>query len=77
MVGCEYFIAKTFAHLLGGLVVTGVSVENPIISNIDKKPLTNLLIFLFCVCQREYLRSWLLAAIRPWVVMITTALWPM
>jgi len=43
---CEYFIAKTFAHLLGGLVVTGVSVEHPVMSNIDKKPLTNLLIFL-------------------------------
>ena len=45
MGGCEYFIAKTFAHLLGGLVVTGVSAENPVLSNIDKKPLTNLLVF--------------------------------
>jgi FtsH-binding integral membrane protein len=43
---CEYFIAKTFAHLLGGLVITGVSVEHPLMTNIDKKPLTNLLIFL-------------------------------
>jgi len=45
MVGCEYFIAKTFAHLLGGLVVTGVSAENPVLSNIENKPLTNLLSF--------------------------------
>lgn len=45
MVGCEYFIAKTFAHLLGGLVITGVSAENPVFSNIENKPLTNLLIF--------------------------------
>lgn len=42
---CQYFIAKTFAHLLGGLVVTGVSTENPVVADIDKKPLTNLCIF--------------------------------
>jgi FtsH-binding integral membrane protein len=46
MPGCEYFIAKTFAHLLGSLLVTGVSMEHPVMSNMHTKPLTNLLIFL-------------------------------
>jgi FtsH-binding integral membrane protein len=42
MPGCQYFIANTFAHLLGGLLVTGISTENPIINNIEKKPLSHL-----------------------------------
>jgi hypothetical protein len=47
MPGCPYFIANTFAHLLGGLLVTGISTENPIIDGIEKKPLTHLSLVMF------------------------------
>jgi len=39
---CPYFIANTFAHLLGGLFITGISTENPLISDVEKKPMTHL-----------------------------------
>jgi FtsH-binding integral membrane protein len=47
MPGCPYFIANTFAHLLGGLLVTGISTENPLVDKIEKKPLTHLALVLF------------------------------
>jgi len=47
MPGCPYFIANTFAHLLGGLLVTGISTENPLVPGIEKKPLTHLALVLF------------------------------
>lgn len=46
MPGCPYFVANTFVHLLGGLMVTGISTENPLISDIGKKPMTHLAIIL-------------------------------
>jgi len=46
MPGCPYFLANTFAHLLGGLMVTGISTENPLIGNVGKKPITHLSIIL-------------------------------
>jgi len=45
MPGCPYFIANTFAHLLGGLFVTGISTENPLIQ-LENKPMTHLAIIL-------------------------------
>jgi FtsH-binding integral membrane protein len=42
MPGCPYFIAKTFAHFFGALLITGISMENNIITDIEKKPLTHL-----------------------------------
>lgn len=47
MPGCPYFIANTFAHLLGGLFITGISTENPLVDKIEKKPLTHLALVLF------------------------------
>lgn len=35
MPGCPYFLANTFAHLLGGLIITGISTENPFIEDFD------------------------------------------
>jgi len=49
MPGCPYFIANTFGHLLFGLLFTGISAENPIITNIHKKPLTNLGLFILTI----------------------------
>ena len=46
MPGCPYFIANTFGHLLGGLLVTGISTENPVVDGIEKKPLTHLTLIL-------------------------------
>jgi FtsH-binding integral membrane protein len=46
MPGCPYFVANTFAHLLGGLMVTGISTENPLVGDIGKKPMTHLAIVL-------------------------------
>jgi FtsH-binding integral membrane protein len=46
MPGCPYFIANTFAHLLGGLFVTGISTENPLITDMENKPMTHLAILL-------------------------------
>jgi len=46
MPGCPYFIANTFGHLLGGLLVTGISTENPVVESIEKKPLTHLTLIL-------------------------------
>lgn len=43
---CPNFIANTFAHLLGGLLITGISTESPFINDLDKKPITSLFIFL-------------------------------
>jgi len=45
MPGCPYFIANTFAHLLGGLFVTGISTENPLFQ-LENKPMTHLAIIL-------------------------------
>jgi len=42
MPGCPYFIASTFAHLFGGFIVTGISTENPLIPDLDKKPITGI-----------------------------------
>ena len=47
MPGCPYFVANTLAHLLGGLLVTGISTENPLVSGIEKKPLTHLALVIF------------------------------
>jgi len=47
MPGCPYFIANTFAHLLGGLFITGISTENPLVKKIEKKPLTHLALVIF------------------------------
>jgi len=47
MPGCPYFIGNTFAHLLGGLLVTGISSENPLVSDIETKPMTHLSFILF------------------------------
>lgn len=47
MPGCPYFIGNTFAHLLGGLLITGISTENPLVKKIEKKPLTHLALVLF------------------------------
>jgi FtsH-binding integral membrane protein len=47
MPGCPYFIANTFGHLLGGLLLTGISSENPLVDKIEKKPLTHLTLVLF------------------------------
>jgi FtsH-binding integral membrane protein len=41
MPGCPYFIANTFAHLLGGLFITGISTENPIVKDVKHKPITH------------------------------------
>ena len=41
MPGSQYFLANTFSHLLGGLIVTGISVENPLFSKLGEKPMTN------------------------------------
>jgi len=46
MPGCPYFIANTFLHLFGGLLLTGISTEHQVISDLDKKPLTQFGIFL-------------------------------
>jgi FtsH-binding integral membrane protein len=46
MPGCPYFIANTFAHLLGGLFVTGISSENSVIGDIHHKPMTHLAIII-------------------------------
>jgi len=45
MPGCPYFLANTFAHLLGGVLVTGISTENPIVKDLNKKPMTQLAMF--------------------------------
>jgi FtsH-binding integral membrane protein len=47
MPGCPYFIANTFAHLFGGLLISGISSENPVISDVDKKPLTGFTMLIF------------------------------
>lgn len=47
MPGCPYFIANTFGHLLGGLLLTGISSENPVVNGIEKKPLTHLTLVIF------------------------------
>jgi FtsH-binding integral membrane protein len=47
MPGCPYFIGNTFAHLVGGLLVTGISTENPIVDGIEKKPMTHLSLIIF------------------------------
>lgn len=46
MPGCPYFIAYTFAHLLGAVAVTGISTENPLFGGLDKKPMTSIVLFL-------------------------------
>jgi len=46
MPGCPYFIANTFAHILGGLFLTGISSENPIVNDIDKKPMSHIAVFI-------------------------------
>jgi len=59
MPGCPYFIANTFAHLLGGLFITGISTENPLISHVENKPMTHLafiivmLVLLFIIMATE------------------------
>ncbi len=49
MPSCPNFIANTFAHLLGGLLLTGISAESPLINRLDKKPITALFIFLLVI----------------------------
>lgn len=45
MPGCPYFIANTFSHLFGAVLLTGLSSENPIVKDINKKPLTSIALF--------------------------------
>jgi FtsH-binding integral membrane protein len=40
MPGSPNFIRNTFLHLLGGLLTTALSAENPIFGDINKKPMT-------------------------------------
>ena len=47
MPGCPYFLANTFLHIFSGIVLTGLSAENPVLGDLSKKPLTHLLFFLF------------------------------
>ncbi len=47
MPGCPYFLANTFGHLLGGLTLTGISTEHPIVPDLEKKPITALVGVLF------------------------------
>ena len=49
MPGCPYFIANTFAHLFGGIIVTGLSTENPVFSDLDKKPISQFVLFLCAI----------------------------
>lgn len=51
MPGCPYFIANTFAHLLGGLFVTGISTENPVLGDLKDKPITHLGIILVLIAN--------------------------
>ena len=44
MPGCPYFLLHTFGHLLGGLVITGLSTENLYWTDIDKKPITHIFV---------------------------------
>jgi len=46
MPGCQYFIANTFAHLMGAVLVTGISTENPLVTDLEKKPMTHITMFL-------------------------------
>jgi len=47
MPGCPYFIANTLAHLLVGLLITGISTENPVVNGMEKKPMTHLALVIF------------------------------
>lgn len=49
MPGCPYFIANTFAHLFGAVLVTGISTENPLFGDLHKKPMTHLALFLISI----------------------------
>ena len=49
MPGCPYFIANTFAHLFGAVLVTGISTENPLFGNLNKKPMTHLALFFISI----------------------------
>jgi len=49
MPGSSSFIRNTFLHLIAGLFVTGLSAENPVISDVQKKPLTQLVLFFVLV----------------------------
>ena len=42
MPGCPYFLANTFAHLLGGLIVTGISTEYPFIPDFDGNMISHI-----------------------------------
>ena len=46
MPGCPYFLLQTFGHLLGGVVLTGLSTEHLYLTDIDKKPITHLFVVL-------------------------------
>ena len=43
MPGCPYFIGNTFIHLFAGLLLTGLSAENPVAGDLSQKPLTHIL----------------------------------
>lgn len=49
MPGCPYFIANTFAHLFGAVLVTGISTENPLLGKLEKKPMTHLVLFFISI----------------------------
>ena len=49
MPGCQYFIANTFFHFFVAILVTGISMENNIIVDIEKKPLTHLILSVFTI----------------------------
>jgi FtsH-binding integral membrane protein len=51
MPGCPYFIANTFGHLLGGLFVTGISTENPVMGDLKDKPMTHLAIIMVVIAN--------------------------
>ena len=46
MPGSPNFIRNTFLHLLGGLLTTALSAENPIFGDINKKPMTQFVMII-------------------------------
>jgi FtsH-binding integral membrane protein len=55
MPGCPYFIANTFVHLFGSLFLTGISTEQPIFTDLDKKPLTHIALFVIVLLLLSFI----------------------
>lgn len=49
MPGCPYFLANTFAHLLGGLTITGISTQHPFVADLEVKPITYIFAFIMSI----------------------------